>query len=161
MKGCATQLQQCVRYHIDIGVFLRASPGEIQHPGLHDDRSAGRGESVGGGSLNLRADSAPLVLQITRTGEDHLIEIRTRKSVGSERKGRSIAYRLVDPSGATIVEDSEILSHKKRSFSFEPTLAGDYTLYAEETKLVGSGRGTAYVAVTVNDRRVLSRLLGL
>jgi hypothetical protein len=57
-----------------------------------------------------------------------------------------------------VVEDSELVSHKKRFFDFTPLVAGEYRLHVEETKLVGSGRGSASVSVTVGDRRVLSRL---
>lgn len=119
-----------------------------------------KGESVGGGSVSLQAEATPLALSITRIGEEHLVQIKTRKEVRGESKGRAIAYRLMDPSGVTIVEDSEILSHKQRYFSFTPTEPGDYTLHVEGSGLIGSGRGTGYVSVAVNDRRVISRLLG-
>jgi len=117
-----------------------------------------KGEPVTSGSLSLQSDSAPLTLSISRPGEEHLVEIRTRKRVRGDDKGQSIAYRLVGPSGMTVVEDSELVSHKKRFFDFIPVQAGEYSLYAEETKLLGSGRGSASVRVTVGDRRVLSRL---
>lgn len=120
-----------------------------------------KGESVGGGTVSLRADSTPLVLQITRPAEKHLVKIKTRKRRKGEYVGQSIAYRLVDPDGVTVAEDTEILGHKTRFFSFYPAKTGPYELHAEETKLLGSSRGTGSVSVTVNDRRVLSRLLGL
>jgi len=119
-----------------------------------------KGDSVGGGSVDLRPDAAPLVLTITRPREDHLVEIRTRRRVRGEYEGQSIAFRLVDPDGRTLVEESEILSHKRRTFSFHPMKQGSYSLYAEENTLLGSSRGTGRVSVTVNDRRILSRLVG-
>ena len=56
--------------------------------------------------------------------------------------------------------EAEVLSHKTRSFTFVPDVAGSYALYTEETTLIGNGDGSAFVEVTVNDHRVLSRLLG-
>ena len=67
-----------------------------------------KGESVGGGTVSLRADSTPLVLQITRPAEKHLVKIKTRKRRKGEYVGQSIAYRLVDPDGVTVAEDTEI-----------------------------------------------------
>ena len=119
-----------------------------------------KGDSVGGGSVSLRADSPPLVLTITRPGEKHLVKIKTRKRSHGESVGQSIAYQLIDPSGVAVVEESELFSRKSRYFSFSPAAPGEYALHVEETKLVGSGRGSGYVSVTVDDHRVLSRLLG-
>jgi hypothetical protein len=119
-----------------------------------------RGERVASATVNLQAGSPPALLAITRPGEKHLVEITTRKRVGGETTGQSISYRLVDPDGATVEDDTEILEHERRYFSFHPTRAGSYALHAQETRLLGPGRGTAHVTVTVNDRRVLSRLLG-
>lgn len=119
-----------------------------------------KGDRVAGGSLSLRSDATPISLTISRPHEAHLVAISTRKRVKGESVGQSISYRLVDPQGETVVEDSEIVSHKKRFFEFVPAQAGDYQLFARETTLIGSGRGSASVSVTVNDRRILSRLLG-
>ena len=119
-----------------------------------------RGESVGGGTVSLRADSEPLALPISHTFEDHTIEIRTRRRSGGESRGRSVAYRLEDPDGTVLVDESEMISRKSRSFSFRPSKTGEYRLHVRETKLVGSGRGTAHVSVAINDRRILSPLLG-
>lgn len=119
-----------------------------------------RGDSVGGGSVNLRSDSEPLVLTITRPTEKHLVKLTTRRRLRGEMTGQSIAYRMVDPHGEVVVSDSELMAHKQRFFSFYPSFSGDYLLFAEETKLIGSGRGSAQVSVTVNDRRTISRWLG-
>ncbi len=124
------------------------------------DSVALRGDTVASCSLSLREGSSPEVLAITRPGEKHLVKITTRKTVRGETRGLSIHYRLLDPDGAPVVDETELLAHKKRYFSFYPTQAGDYQLYGEEVKLLGTARGTAHVVVTVNDRRVLSRLLG-
>lgn len=119
-----------------------------------------KGETVASGSVTLRSDSSPAVLSISRLGQEHLVEISTRRRVKGEYRGQSISYRLVAPDGTTVVEDSEFATHKKRFFEFVPIQAAEYSLYAEETTLVGSGRGTAWVKVTVGDHRTVSRLLG-
>lgn len=120
-----------------------------------------KGDPVASGTLSLRPDSEPFAVMVTQPAEEHLLEIRTRKRVRGESRGLSIAYRLVDPDGVTLLEESELVTRKKRYVSFQPTSAGEYTLHAEEARLIGSGgRGTAYVAVTVGDHRVISRLLG-
>ena len=112
------------------------------------------------GSVDLRKNSTPALLSISRTGEEHLVEISTRKTNAEARPGAGPSrYRLVAPDGSTVVEDSELVSHKKRFFEFVPYEAGEYSLYAEEATLLGSGRGTAWVSVTVGDRRMLSRYL--
>jgi hypothetical protein len=124
------------------------------------DLVALRGDSVGGGSVDLRTDSQPLVLTITRPAEKHLVKLTTRRRLRDEMTGQSISYQLVDPHGEVVVSDSELLAHKQRFFSFYPHFRGDYLLFAEETKLLGSSRGSARVSVTVNDRRTISRWLG-
>ena len=118
-----------------------------------------KGENVASGRVSLRSDSAPVLLSISQAGKKHLVEISTRRNRKGETVGQSIAYRLVGPDGTTVAEDSEIISHKKRFFGFVPSHAGEYSLHAEETKLVGSGQGSARVNVTVGDRRMHSRLL--
>jgi hypothetical protein len=123
------------------------------------DLVALRGERVASATVSLQEGSGPVRLAITRPGEKHLVEITTRTRVRGETVGQSISYRLVDPDGATVAEDSEILDHERRFFSFLPTQAGDYSLHAKETKLLGASRGSAHVTVLVNDRRVISRLL--
>jgi hypothetical protein len=75
-------------------------------------------------------------------------------------EGQSIAWRLVAPDGATLDSNSELVARKQRYFDFVPIQQGPHELHVEETKLIGSSRGTARVAVTVNDRRVLGPLLG-
>ena len=124
------------------------------------DSIALRGDPVMSGSASLRPDSSPVQIDVTRPGEKHLVRITTRRTVRGETRGKSIAYRLLDPEGRTVAEESEALSHKVRSFTFVPDAAGSYALYTEETTLIGNGRGSAFVEVTVNDHRVLSRLLG-
>lgn len=119
-----------------------------------------KGEVVAGGSVNLAAESEPLVLTIDRPYEEHTVEIYTRKSgTGTKSKGRSIAWELVAPNGNVVAEGAELVSHKRRYFDFFPVEPGDYALHAHETKLLGSARGTGNVHVTVGDRRVVSRAL--
>ena len=102
----------------------------------------------------------PLALAITRPAEKHMVELRTKERVRGEDKGQAITYRLVDPNGEIVHSDSEFVSHKRRYFSFYPSTTGEYLLYAEEAKLLGTSRGSAHVSVTVNDRRTISRWLG-
>ncbi len=116
-----------------------------------------KGERVAGGTVNLSASSPPLVLPVSQTGVPHLVEIATRKHSNNETKGRTISYRLTGPDGSLIAEDSEMVSRKKRFFEFTPTSAGDHSLRAQEATLIGSGRGTGHVDVTVGDRRTISR----
>jgi len=118
-----------------------------------------KGEPVASTRVSLRKDSDPETLTISRAGEEHTVEISTRKRTGGENEGRKIRYRLVAPSGQIAAEDSELVSHKKRYFDFVPPENGDYQLFVEEKKLLGTGNGTAWVDVTVDDRRILSRLL--
>jgi hypothetical protein len=118
-----------------------------------------KGDPVAGGSVSLRPESSPLVLTIAKIGQEHLVEIRTRKTEKGESVGQTVAYRLEDPNGVTVATDSELTRHKKRFFDFMPLVAGDYTLHTEEKRLIGAGRGTATVSVTVGDRRLLSRWL--
>ncbi len=118
-----------------------------------------KGDHVASGSLSLKSESLPLELSISQPFEEHLVEIRTSRRKKGETVGQSIQYRLVDPDGVTVAEDSELTAHKKRFFDFVPLKAGQYTLYANERTLIGSGRGTGYGRVTVGDRRILSRLM--
>jgi hypothetical protein len=116
-----------------------------------------RGDTVDTATVYLRS-SDPAVIEITRVGEEHLVEISTRRSVQGESKGKAIKYRLEGPDGTVWYEDAEIVSRKSRYFEVVPVEAGSYTLYAEENmNLLGSGSGTAYVRVYVNDRRILGR----
>ncbi len=123
------------------------------------DMVALEGQHVTSGSADLRDDSPPLVLRIDRAGEEHLVEISTRRRKHGETVGQTIAYRLTGPDGTVVHQDSELVNHKKRFFDFVPTEPGDYLFEAEENRLVGGGRGSASVRVTVGDRRILSRWL--
>jgi hypothetical protein len=125
------------------------------------DMVALKGDWVGSGRVDLRSDSEPLVVAVTRPSEKHTVEMTTKRRLKGEMRGKSVAYRLVDPNGTEVLDESEMITRKKRFFSFYPSMSGDYLLYAEEAKLLGSSRGSAQVEVTVNDRRVLSRWLGL
>ncbi len=116
-----------------------------------------KGETVASGSVGLRVDGDPMVFSISQPLEEHLVEISTRKRERGETRGRAISYRIVGPDGNTVLEDSEIVNRKKRFIEFVPLEAGEYTLHAEEVKLLGGERGRGYVDVTVNDRRILSR----
>jgi hypothetical protein len=115
-----------------------------------------RGDRVDHASARLAGDE-PAVLEIEQPGQKHLIEITTRRRRSGETKGRSIDYRLEDPDGSILLEDSELVSRKKRYLSFEPEVAGEYRLYVEDQALLGSSSGSASIDVYVNDRRILRR----
>ncbi len=117
-----------------------------------------RGEQVGGATVRLSSDD-PALIEIDRVGEEHLVEISTRRNRGGETKGRSVNYRLEDPKGRSIVEESELVNRKSRFPRFEPDLSGEYRLFVEDPGLFGGGHGSARVSVYVNDRRILGRFL--
>ena len=115
-----------------------------------------RGERVAGASAPLSGER-PAVLEIVRTGEEHLIEITTRRRRHGETKGRSIDYRLEDPEGNVLVEESEVVTRKKRYVTIEPEVAGEYRLFVVDEGFFGPGSGSANVSVYVGDRRLLRR----
>ncbi|MBW1683479.1 MAG: hypothetical protein JRS35_00300 [Deltaproteobacteria bacterium] len=101
----------------------------------------------------------PALLEIQRPGEKHLVEITTRRRQHGKTHGRAIAWRLEDPSGIVVQQDSELTAHKERYFSFTPNVPGQYVLHVQGGGLVfKSASGSADVDVFVNDRRILARL---
>ncbi len=101
----------------------------------------------------------PARLEIQQTGEKHLVEITTRRRQHGKTQGRAIAWRLEDPSGNVVQQDSELTMHKERYFSFTPNVPGQYALHVEGGGLVfKSASGSADVDVFVNDRRIMARL---
>lgn len=117
-----------------------------------------QGEQVAFVTARLSA-SVPETIEISRVGQEHLVEISTRRRTHGEEKGRAIRYRLEAPSGAVVYEDSEIVARKKRFFEFVPGEAGTYRFFIEENMdLLGSTTDSARIAVYINDRRVLARL---
>jgi len=100
-----------------------------------------KGEHVASASIDLRADSSPGILEIVHPGQEHRVQIATRKRIRGEYEGQSIAWTLVAPDGTTIDEESEFISRKKRFFDFRPTQKGAYELHIEETKLVAAAAG--------------------
>jgi len=116
-----------------------------------------KGEVVGSSSAELSGMS-PAVFAVSRIDEPHMVEIRTRRRVRGEDRGRKVAWRLVDPDGITIREDEELLDHERRNFRFEPSRAGEYRLFVEDNGLLlRTETGAAQVVVTVNDRRIMKR----
>jgi len=123
------------------------------------DLIALRGEQVASATARLTARD-PATIEIYRVGEQHLVEISTRRRVHGESKGRAIRYRVESPSGVAVYEDSEIVSRKKRFFEFVPGETGIYRFFIEENmSLLGSTTDTARISVYVDDRRILARLL--
>jgi hypothetical protein len=123
------------------------------------DLIALRGEQVASATARLSGRD-PATIEIHRVGEQHLVEISTRRRVQGESKGRAIRYRVESPSGVTVHEDSEIVARKKRFFEFVPGETGIHQFFIEENmSLLGSTTDTAHIAVYVDDRRILARLL--
>jgi hypothetical protein len=117
---------------------------------LRGERVAHDRAALGGG---------PALLEIQRLGEKHLVEITTRRRHHGKTQGRTIAWRLEDPSGNVVQQDSELTAHKERYFSFTPNVPGQYVLHVQGGGLVfKSASGSADVDVFVNDRRILARL---
>ena len=117
-----------------------------------------RGERVDGTSVRLSPDD-PALIEINRVGEEHLVEISTRRRRGGETKGRSVNYRLEDPEGRVIAKGSELVTRKRRYLRFEPDVSGEYRLFVDDPGLLGGSRGSAQISVYVNDRRILGRFL--
>ena len=124
------------------------------------DLIALQGERVASATLRLRA-GASAEIEISRVGVEHLVEISTRRKVQGESRGTAVRYRIESPDGTILYENSEFAARKRRFFEFVPGEAGIYRLFIEENmNLLGYGSDTARIAVFVNDRRVLGRLLG-
>ena len=117
-----------------------------------------RGEHVDGATVRLSSDD-PALIEIHRVGEEHLVEISTRRRRGGETRGRSVSYRLEDPEGRIIIEESELVTRKKRFVRFKPEVSGEYRLFVEDPGILGRSHDSARVSVYVNDRRILGRFL--
>jgi hypothetical protein len=117
-----------------------------------------RGERVDGATVRLSPDD-PALIEIDRVGEEHLVEISTRRRRGGETTGRTVSYRLEDPDGRIIVEESELVTRKRRFVRFNPDLPGEYRLFVEDPGLFGGSGDSARVSVYVNDRRILGRFV--
>ena len=119
-----------------------------------------RGERVAYDRADIGGE--PAFLEIQQVGEKHLVEITTRRRHHGKTQGRAIAWRLEDPSGIVVQQDSELAAHKERYFSFTPSVPGEYALHVEASGLgFKSARGTADVDVFVNDRRILAQLFSM
>jgi uncharacterized protein YfaS (alpha-2-macroglobulin family) len=121
---------------------------------FHDTRARGERVSHDRGSLG----GEPTVRELQRPGEKHRVEITTRRRQHGKTHGRTIAWRLEDPSGIVVQQDSELTAHKERYFSFTPNVPGQYILHVQGGGLVfKSASGSADVDVFVNDRPILAR----
>ena len=98
-------------------------------------------------------------IEIDQVGEEHLVEISTRRRHKGETAGRSVSYRLENPDGRIIVKESELVTRKRRFLRFKPDLPGEYRLFVEDPGIFGGSHGNARVSVYVNDRRLLGRFL--
>jgi hypothetical protein len=117
-----------------------------------------RGEQVARAEVHFDRPE-PARIAVERVGERHLVEISTRKRVHGETRGRNLAFRLEDPDGQVVHQDSELVARKTRYFSFMPVVSGEYALHIEDNGLlVKSSRGSARIDVYVNDRRLFGRL---
>ena len=114
-----------------------------------------RGELVESGDVYF-SHPDPIVLAIDRMGEPHLVEISTSTRRNNETRGLAVKVRLLDPNGIVVHSNAEVINRKSRNFRFTPTVAGDYQLEVEDNGMIVTGtRGSARVAVYVNDRRFL------
>ncbi len=119
-----------------------------------------QGERLVSKNVDLQS-AAPVVVELTRIGEPHLFQIKTKRRFRGEVSGIAVDYRLVDPNGVVIDQSSEIVSRKDRYIAFTPAVAGAYTLEVESTGLMsGPRRGSGHLYVFVNDHR-LGRHIGL
>jgi len=118
-----------------------------------------RGEQVARASVPL-SGGEPAVLELERVGEPHLFEIETHRRVRGRVRGRSVKLLLEDPNGVDVYEESELVAHKERFFSYTPSIAGSYRLHVEDNgHLLDARSHRARVDVRVNDHRFLSRAL--
>lgn len=118
-----------------------------------------RGEQVDYDSAALRAEE-PMILSISKVGQEHLVEIDTHRRINGKNKGQTVKIRFEDPDGNLVYQMSELTAHKDRFFRFKPEIAGEYKLWVEpKGNLFGPGSGRARAAVFVNDRRIIGRLL--
>lgn len=117
-----------------------------------------RGEHVDDTTIRLSADD-PARIVIDRVGEEHLVEISTQRALSGKTEARSVSYRLEDPDGQIVVEESELVTRKRRFVRFAPDVPGEYQLFVEDPALLGGSNGSARVSVYVNDRRLLGRFL--
>jgi hypothetical protein len=119
------------------------------------------GERVAGAMVSV-GSRQPGIFEVSRVGEEHLVEISTRRRMGQESKGRALEIRLEGPSGVVLFEESEILSRERRFFQFVAEEPGDHRLFLEKSMaLLDSGGGNASVTVYVNDHRILRRFYSL
>jgi hypothetical protein len=119
------------------------------------------GDRVAGAMVPVGPDRYG-ALEISRVGEEHMVEISTRANMTQNSKGRALRIRLAGPDGAVLYEDSEVVSKEQRFFEFVPEEPGTHRLFLEESMLLlGAGGGNASVTVYVNDRRLLKRLYPL
>lgn len=134
-------------------VTLAAALLLVDFVALRGERVAHDGAALGG---------EPARLEIQRVGEEHLVEIATRRRHHGKTRGRTIAWSLEDPSGNVVHQDSELTAHKERYFSFTPNVPGQYALHVQGGGLVfKSASGSADVDVFVNDRRIFARLFSM
>jgi hypothetical protein len=119
------------------------------------------GEVVAGAMVSV-GSGQPGVFEISRVGEEHLVQISTRRRMHQDSKGRALVIRLEGPDRVVFHEDSEIVSREQRFFEFVPEKAGTHRLFLEESMtLLSAGGGNASVTLYVNDRRVLRHLYPL
>lgn len=120
-----------------------------------------KGERVVGFTTSLR-DKEPDYVELVRAGEPHTVQIRATRRSGGETKGRSVDYRIVGPNGTVVEDESEFVNRKTRHVRFTPYVAGEYAITVSDDSTYPRDRSsnpTATVSITVNDRRILPRLL--
>jgi hypothetical protein len=77
------------------------------------------------------ASSEPALLRLDRIGEEHLVEVDTRRRVNRKQRGRAVTIRFEDPEGRLAYQISELVAHEERCFTFTPRTAGEHQLYVQ------------------------------
>jgi len=115
-----------------------------------------RGATVAEGYLKIRDENDSVSIPVQQAGQTHMIEIYP------SRKTAQIKLLIKDPDGAIEYDKSELSGGKgTRYIRFKPQREGEYKLYVNQSSLtIGGNPGRARVKVMVNDRRILTPLLG-
>ena len=115
-----------------------------------------RGSTVATGTIDVRDQKARVVIPVRQAGQRYLVE------VSPNRKNVQLKFVVRDPRGNIEYEKSELSAGKgTRYISFTPRMAGDYSFGVDQSSLTfGGNPGYVRVKVLVNDRRILTPLLG-
>jgi len=115
-----------------------------------------RGTTVAEGYVKIRDEKDSVSISVLQAGQTHMIEI------APSRKTAQLKLLITDPDGVVEYDKSELSGGKgTRYVRFRPQNTGEYKLYVNQSSLTIGGRpGRARVKVLVNDRRIITPLLG-